>query len=159
MSPFIFKVTEAFQKQKIRYALVGGYAVALHGALRGTVDIDVLVSLQRAELEKVEKVLLSLGLISRIPVSAKEIAAFHKEYVEKRNLIAWSFVNPKNPIEIVDVLLNHDVSEVETVIKAVAGKKISVCGIDDLIRLKKEAAREQDKEDVKALTALKKESS
>lgn len=157
MSNFLVKVTEAFREQNIKYAIVGGYAVAFHGALRGTVDVDILVHLKLKELEKVETALKLMGLISRIPVSAKEIAAFYKEYVEKRNLIAWSFVNPKNPIEVVDVLLNHDLSEVETIQKMINGKQISVCQIDDLIRIKKKAGREQDLEDVKALEMIKKD--
>jgi hypothetical protein len=157
MSNSLLKVTETFRKQNIKYAIVGGYAVVFHGINRGTVDIDILVNLKLKELEKVEEALKSLGLISRIPVSAREIAAFHKEYVEKRNLIAWSFTNPKNPIEIVDVLLNHDLSEVETVLKSVHGKRISVCQIDDLIRIKRKAGRDQDKEDVISLLEIKAE--
>jgi hypothetical protein len=124
--------------------------------IRGTVDIDVLVNLQATQLEKAEKALLSLGLQSRIPVTAKEVAAFRKEYIEKRNLITWSFVNPKNPTEIVDILLTHDLSDVETVSKSLQSRTISICDIDDLIQLKREAGRDQDLEDVKALMAVKK---
>jgi hypothetical protein len=152
----LFRLVDAFKKNDIKYALVGGYAVALHGVLRGTVDIDLLTHLRAAELEKMEKALRSLGLQSRIPVTAKEVAAFRKEYVERRNLIAWSFVNPKNPAEVVDILLTHDLSEVETTIKAVQSRRIFICQIDDLIRLKKEAGREQDLIDIKALQEIKK---
>jgi hypothetical protein len=39
---FILKVVKALNAYKVHYAVVGGYAVALHGAVRGTVDLDFL---------------------------------------------------------------------------------------------------------------------
>ena len=37
------RICTALREAGVRYAVVGGYAVALHGAVRGTVDIDVAV--------------------------------------------------------------------------------------------------------------------
>lgn len=37
---FLNQICHALQTNRVRYALVGGYAVALHGAVRGTVDVD-----------------------------------------------------------------------------------------------------------------------
>jgi len=42
---FILRVIEALKGHRVAYAIVGGYAVALHGAVRGTVDIDIIVKL------------------------------------------------------------------------------------------------------------------
>lgn len=41
---FLGRVGAAFESAGVRYALVGGYAVALHGAVRGTVDVDVILA-------------------------------------------------------------------------------------------------------------------
>jgi len=38
----IEKVVKSLSRHHVKYILVGGYAVALHGAVRGTVDIDFL---------------------------------------------------------------------------------------------------------------------
>lgn len=38
---FVLDVTDALLKRKIRFALVGGYALALHGIVRATMDVDV----------------------------------------------------------------------------------------------------------------------
>src|ERR1043165_7487492 len=145
---FITTLLKNLQKNQIKYGLVGGYAVALHGVLRGTVDIDLVTELNEAALIKLEKALNSMGLQSRLPVSAKDIANFREEYIEKRNLIAWSFVNSKNPLEIVDILLTHDWAEFEMVFKTVEDVRVSIVSIDDLIRLKKESGRPQDLEDI-----------
>ena len=37
------RVTKAFEKRKIRYAVVGGLAMAFHDEPRCTMDIDLLV--------------------------------------------------------------------------------------------------------------------
>lgn len=153
---FIKNLIKSLNKNQIKYGLVGGYAVALHGVLRGTVDIDLVTDLKEASLIKLEKALNSLGLQSRIPVSAKDISQFRNEYIEKRNLIAWSFVNAKNPLEIVDILITHDWSEFDIVLKHLHDLQISVVSIDDLIELKKEAGRPQDIEDIKSLQLIKK---
>jgi hypothetical protein len=41
---FIEKTCKALAESGVRYAIVGGYAVALHGAVRGTMDVDIAVN-------------------------------------------------------------------------------------------------------------------
>jgi len=41
---FLESICRAFEQAKVPYAIVGGHAVALHGALRGTVDIDFVLN-------------------------------------------------------------------------------------------------------------------
>ncbi|PIS11872.1 MAG: hypothetical protein COT73_01635 [Bdellovibrio sp. CG10_big_fil_rev_8_21_14_0_10_47_8] len=153
---FIEKLIRSFEKFKVPYTLVGGYAVALHGLMRSTVDVDLLTRLDEQNLARAEQALLALGLQSRVPVTASEVARFRKEYIERRNLIAWSFVNPKNPMEMVDILLTHDLRDVSVIHKKMQDFKISIISIDDLIMMKKEAGRPQDLEDIRGLRALKK---
>jgi len=35
-----YEICDAFKKNKIPYAIVGGYALALHGIVRATIDIE-----------------------------------------------------------------------------------------------------------------------
>jgi predicted nucleotidyltransferase len=151
---FIRNVIQALQKYEINYALIGGYAVALHGAIRGTVDIDIVVSLTRKSLQGAERALKSIGLKSHLPITAADIYQFREEYIKKRNLAAWSFNNADNPLEVVDILITEDVKQIKTVIKEAFGVKIRVAAIPDLIALKTKSGRPQDKEDIKALKKL-----
>jgi len=43
---FVLKIVSTLKKAKVSYALVGGYAVALHGAVRGTLDVDLILRFQ-----------------------------------------------------------------------------------------------------------------
>lgn len=148
------KVCTCFENHKIPYAIVGGYAVALLGAARGTVDVDFITKLEEQTFLKIEEAFKSLGFIARLPVTAKEVFAFREEYIEKRNLIAWSFYNPRNPLEIVDIIITEDLNECTTVNKTLDGKKIKVLSKADLIRMKRKSGRPQDLIDIEALEKL-----
>ncbi|MBI4005283.1 MAG: hypothetical protein HY356_01335 [Gammaproteobacteria bacterium] len=151
---FIKKVIRALEQYHVRYALVGGYAVALHGATRGTVDIDIVITLNLKTFKNTEKAFKSIGLEPRLPVTADEVFGFREEYIKNRNLVAWSFVSPRNPMEMVDVVITENLKDIRTVNKAAFDMKIKVAAIDDLIMIKKKSNRKQDREDIKALEKL-----
>ncbi len=151
----IEKVIKTLNQHRVQYTLVGGYAVALHGAVRGTVDIDFVVALNQRSYRQTEKALNSIGLKSILPISADDVFNFREEYIKNRNLTAWSFNNPDNPLEIVDIIITEDVKKIKSVIKIFNGTRIKIAAIDDLIKMKKKSGRKQDIEDIKALVKLK----
>jgi hypothetical protein len=53
------KLLVAFRRENVRYALMGGFALGLHGVGRATVDIDFLV--HRDDLPKVDRVMQEFG--------------------------------------------------------------------------------------------------
>jgi hypothetical protein len=150
----LLRVTRAFERAKVPYALVGGYAVALHGAVRGTVDVDLVIRLREADFLRAEKALRSLGLQPRLPVTASEVFRYREEYIRNRNLTAWSFVNPALPSELVDVILTEDLARMTVKRLKVGGQTIRVASVDDLVRMKRASGRPQDLEDVEALRRL-----
>jgi len=151
---FLNTVLKALNKAKIRYMLVGGYAVALHGAVRGTVDLDFVIALEKGQFIAIEKAMLSIGLKPRLPVSAEEMFNFRKEYIKNKNLIAWSFINDANPLELVDIIITHDADKMKVVVKKIGNTAVNIAAIDELIKMKKLSARPQDLEDIKALEKL-----
>jgi len=152
---FLLKVVNSLEKQGVRYALVGGHAVALHGAVRGTIDLDFVIQLNEKAFQSAEQAFLDIGLRSRLPVNAEDVFRFREEYIKNRNLIAWSFYNPNNPIEIVDIIITEDLKKMKTITKKVVGKNIRLASIPDLIAMKLKSNRPQDIEDIKALEKLK----
>jgi hypothetical protein len=152
---FLLKVWDELAAKKVDCALAGGYAVALHGAVRGTLDIDLVLKATAANFAAAERALRSLGLESRLPIDASEAFSFRFEYVEKRNLIAWSFVNPRDGTEIVDLLLPYDLGRMKTKSIVFQNRKLRILSLEELIKMKSQAGRKQDLEDVRALKALK----
>ncbi|MEA1889257.1 MAG: hypothetical protein U9N50_05675 [Pseudomonadota bacterium] len=151
---FITKVIRALETHGVDYVVVGGYAVALHGAVRGTVDIDLVVTLTMQTFENTEKAMNKLGLQALLPVNAKDVFNYREEYIRNRNLIAWSFSNPDNPLEIVDILITEDASSIDAVEKKAFGRVIRIASIPDLIRMKRESNRPQDFADIDSLEKL-----
>lgn len=151
---FLEKVCTCLDKHQIPYALVGGCAVALHGASRGTVDVDFIVRFREQDFIALEQAMASIGLKSRLPVTAKEMFQFREEYIRERNLIGWSFVNSSNPIEVVDVIITKNLADCSTISKNIGNHKVKILSKKDLIKMKKEAGRPQDLLDVSALERL-----
>lgn len=152
---FLPRLLDALNDARIPYALVGGYAVALHGAPRGTVDIDLILKLSEKDFVAFEKTMLGLGLSPRLPVRAAEVFRFREEWRKQRNLIAWTFVNPARASELVDVVLIEDLGRNKSVRKEIGGgRHAHVLALPDLIRMKEASGRPQDLEDVRVLKAL-----
>lgn len=144
----IYDVVDVFDTNKIRYAIVGGYALALHGLVRNTVDIDIVLKLRLKDFEKAEDALKSLGLSSRLPITAKDVISMRDEYIKKRNLIAWSFVDYVNPMRQVDILINTDMDDISVKNISVGSRKIRVASLQDLLKMKTLSARPQDLIDI-----------
>ena len=153
---FIHRIAEALQKQGVAFAVVGGYAVALHGAVRGTVDLDIVLRFKKKDFMAAEAAFKKMGLTPRLPVSAEQVFDFREEYIRNRNLIAWSFSNPANPAELLDVIITHDLGKMRIKNIKAGGRVLPVLAIPDLIAMKKASARAQDLEDIAALEGLRK---
>lgn len=151
---FIHEVCQVLNKAKIPYAIVGGFAVALHGIVRGTIDVDIALKWSLKNLEKTENALNSLGLVSLLPINAHNLFHFKNEYIQNRNLIAWNFYDPKNPNKQVDIIITFDLKDAHTTLFKSQQGTIRVLSKKDLIAMKKASGRPQDLEDVKALESL-----
>ncbi len=154
ISMFVLKVIRALRGHGVEPVLVEGYAVALRGAVRGTVDVDLAIALEEESLCKAEQALASIGLAPRLPFSAKELARKREQWMRERNLLAWSFVNPDNPLEMVDLVLTHDAREMGIVEKRMGELSLSVASLETLIEMKRASGRPQDLEDVRVLEKL-----
>ena len=150
----ISRLNEALTKHGVKFCIVGGVAVSLHGAVRGTLDVDIVIPMSLQQYQSAEIALTSIGLSGRLPVDAESVFNSREDWITNRNLIAWSFMNPDNPIELVDVLITEDFDRMEKVEKDVAGDKMHVISIDALIEMKIASGRKQDLADVEALERL-----
>jgi len=118
-------------------------------------DIDLVIQVDEQAYLNAEQALVGIGLQPRLPVKANEVSHFRDEYINSRNMIVWSFVNPNNPAEMVNIIITEDLEYMNTVIKQGFGLDIQVLAIGDLINMKQKSGRPQDLEDIKALKRLK----
>jgi hypothetical protein len=151
---FLSRVSKALDAAGVRYALVGGYAVALHGAVRGTIDIDIVLRWTLRDLEAAETALSNIGLVSRLPVTADSVFRFRDEYIRNRNLIAWNFYNPQDLSEQLDIVISEDLRGKRTIKVDTRNGPVPVLSRKDLIAMKRASGRPQDLADVEALEKL-----
>ena len=151
---FLERLCNALNEQQLEYALVGGHAVALYGAVRGTIDVDFVVRWSRQCLLDTEATLNNIGLVSRLPINADDVFNFREEYIENRNLIAWNFYNPANLTEQVDIVINFKLKANSIKLVKVGNTSVPLLKLNQLIKMKSAAGRPQDLQDIAALEKL-----
>ncbi len=151
----------AFNKEGLKYLIVGGVAVNLHGYPRFTNDIDILLALDHENLAKMARIMQDFGYQQRLPISIQELDDSDKvrTLIKEKGLVAYSFIHVTEPQFNIDVLVGQS-AEFEKFsahrMKAeVWGLEVPVVSIDDLIAMKKDSDREKDIQDVVALLELK----
>lgn len=89
---FYLDLFASLARHDVRYLLVGGLAMNLHGVPRMTMDVDIMLALDDANLEHFFAVAEELKLRPALPVSLKELAdpAKRETWVNERHLIAFS---------------------------------------------------------------------
>ena len=159
---YYFEILEGLYERKIRYLIVGGLSVNLYGVPRVTQDIDIIISTDRENILKIITLLKNQGYVPRLPVNPEDLAESDKvkDWVENRNLKAFSFYNKKDNYKVVDILLVHPLDFEESfknrTVKRVKDIEIYLASIDDLIETKKFSGRAQDISDIKMLKKARK---
>ena len=149
------EIVEALAARGIRFVIVGGVAVVLHGVPRTTFDLDVLLDLNAENVRAFIDVMAEQGLAARAPVDPFGLADadMRNTWITQKNLKAFSFADPRGGT--VDVLLVAPVDYAGAIADAqeisVRAAKVKIASIPTLIRLKEAAGRDKDRSDIEAL--------
>ncbi len=157
---FYEEVFRKLNQKGVRYAVTGGIALVLHGVIRLTADLDVIVDLSRENLRNFLEAIRELGFQPRVPVRWEEILDSEKRkfWIEEKNMVVVSFYHPRNYLYQIDLFIREPVpfEEIEKEINWIKARdlEIPVVSRELLKRLKKLAGRPQDLKDIEALEAL-----
>jgi predicted nucleotidyltransferase len=159
MSTPVEEAVAALEAAGVRYVIVGGVAVVLHGHLRATGDLDLVVDLQEDNARRAIDALVALGYRARAPVAPEAFADAdaRERWIREKNMLVFSLWRRAGDIEI-DLFVKEPF-DFETVFGRalrvdLEHGKATVVALDDLIALKRDAGRPQDLADVAALEAL-----
>jgi hypothetical protein len=155
------EVLREFQKQKVRYVLVGGMAVNLLGFQRSTADMDILVEMKGTNIAKVVKILKKQGYRVKQPVDPAGLAdsKTRNRWIKSKNLKAFNFYKEKEMKEvdiIVDAPVSYEIAKKRAVYFESGDIKLPVVSVKDLIKMKKGSGRDIDKMDVRMLKKVQK---
>jgi len=146
------RIINALNENEVEYAVCGGWAMAIHGVPRATIDIDLLIS--EESLEKVFEIAKANDYwLEDLPMT------FHDGRIEIRRIskiddetgfvlmLDLLLVTP----EIIDVWQNKLIKPLET-------GSVLVVSREGLIKLKTISGRTQDKADIEKLEEIEDES-
>jgi len=157
----IAELLQSLADARVDYVLVGGLAVQLHGFLRATVDIDLVLAMNDANLDRFIEVAKRFGLkpVIPVPIDALKNAAQIDQWHREKGMLAFALREPRVGGSVIDVLVRPDISFDTLRSGAVEGKlfgrQVSIASIDDLIGMKRIANRPKDQLDVAALEKIK----
>jgi hypothetical protein len=145
LSPDFHDFVVLLNEHKVECVLVGGYALAVHGVIRATGDIDFLYRRTTKNVKRLMAALLEFGA----PANVIDEAAL---------MNAGIVTQFGTPPQRIDLLNQIDGAEFPAVWKGaitvrIAGQRISVIGLKELRANKGATGRKKDEEDLRQLNA------
>jgi hypothetical protein len=151
----------ALHDHQVRYLLVGGLAMNLHGVPRMTMDVDLVLVMDEGNLDRFIACAESLSLAptAPVPIRALKDPAQRQVWQEQKHMIAFGLQNGQARIPVmVDVLIAPplDIAEAfkRAAVRNLDGLPITLASIDDMITLKQGTGRLQDQSDIEHLERI-----
>ena len=130
-----------------RYVVIGGIAVIRHGVVRATKDVDIVVAVGDATLDRVRELLGGWQATrpdgSVFDASRTPTAGWPWQLATRYGLIDI-LADAAPPLDLAGMLARADERRIE-------GVPAPVCSLADLVALKRRAGRPQDIEDLRQL--------
>ncbi|MDD4882333.1 MAG: hypothetical protein PHX10_12205 [Gallionellaceae bacterium] len=157
---FYLDLFRALDERGVRYLLVGGLALNIHGVERATMDVDLMIALDEVNLNAFIQAAQALHLTPVLPVAIDDLADPVKraDWVEHRHMIAFALRSPDKYAPTVDILIRPGIDFASAwahrIEKDVGGTPVNLASIDDLMAMKTGTGRLRDEADVDALRRL-----
>jgi len=130
-------------KHNVKYLVIGGYAVSVHGYPRSTKDIDLCIEMSETNASKMIQVIKDFGFSS--------LKLKNEDFLKKDSITQLGF--PPLRIDILNDLDGVSFEEAWNNKKIISFENVAVnfIGYNDLLIVKQKAGRPQDIADVEKL--------
>jgi len=132
-----------FNAYSVEYAIVGGHAVAVHGAVRATKDLDILVAPTPENARRVLEALAEFGYGS--------VGLTEEDFTKLDHFVQLGFPPARIDLMTQVPAVSWERLAPRRVTVTFAGVEARVIGRDDLIESKRSLGRTQDKLDLELL--------
>ncbi len=152
---FYEEIIRKFNNAGVRYAIVGGVAVNLHGHIRMTADLDIVLELEDSNLAKAVTTLRESGFSCKIPVDPMGLADSNtrNDSIKNKNMKALNFYRGTEEVDLViDSPVKYE--DAEKTIFPVKDIDYPIVSKEDLIKMKEVTSRHRDMDDIKKLKIL-----
>ena len=149
-------------REEVKFIICGGVAAVLHGVERMTLDLDISIDMEMANVLKFLSVVNRLQLVPRAPIPGETLLDPEKVRVliQEKNARVFTFTDNEKPWRQIDVFLTDDHAYhrilSDTMIMEIGGYKMLIVTKERLIQMKKavKPVREKDIHDIQVLTRL-----
>ncbi len=156
----IVSILKTLSEARVRYVVVGGVAVVLHGHLRLTADLDLVVALERENVLAAIDSLTEIGFRPRAPVDPRQFAdpAVREQWVRDKGMVVFSLWSSSHPGTDIDLFVHEpfpfDALRERAQLASLHGVSIPIASIPDLIAMKRLSRRPEDLADIAALERI-----
>lgn len=156
------RIFEALQRHGVEYLTIGGVAVNVHGHVRNTRDVDVLIEWEAENMGRLAAALNDLDA-ALFGVDADLLDVDPRDPDDLFNGGNFTLRTAAGGLDLFDpdeIPGGRPYEEMRprAVEAVVGGVSVRAVGFDDLLRLKRESGRDRDLEDVATLLAAKRSS-
>jgi hypothetical protein len=154
-------IVRALNEAKVQYLIVGGLAVNAHGFERLTVDVDLVIGLDRENIIRGIRALEAIDYHMSIPVTPEEFAdpELRRQWQEEKGMVVlklWSDKHRRTPIDVFiyepfDFQVEYQSARWQTVLGEHTAPVISY---QTLLKMKEGAGRPKDLIDIEKLRKL-----
>ncbi len=129
----------SFNKNNVRFLIIGGYAMLFYGSKRNTTDLDLLVNYDKKNVENIYKSFSGL--------KSKNIDGIKKNLSSPWKKLTWFDCEIITPEESI----NFDNYYKRAIVQDYNGLKFFFLSIQDMLELKEKSKRDKDLKDIKYL--------
>lgn len=137
----VLHVCQLLNRRRVRYLIAGGAAANLHGSVRATKDVDVLVPPDAKNMSKLLEALAELPYRIAAELDADTIA---------RKPITIIGDDPRVDVLTVAWRVTFDQAYPRRIVRRIRGVRVPYLGLRDLVR-SKQTGRPQDLADLEQL--------
>lgn len=154
----IEEIFKTLKKNHVKYAVAGGVAVVLHGFIRFTHDVDLIIDFSKTNVARFAAAMKELNFRPGVPINPMDLADAKKRRIWQRdkNAKTITFYQPSQSLLQIDVLLIRELSKTATVRKKVGNFFVPVIDYEELIHMKRRANRLTDQLDIEKLKEIRK---
>jgi predicted nucleotidyltransferase len=153
-------IIRALNGSGVRYLVVGGMAVVVHGHGRMTHDLDLVIALDHDNVLRAFAALQGLDYRPRVPVTAAQFAdpAQRQAWIEHKNMTVLNLYSDRFRTTPVDLFVQEpfdfDRAYENAHVADLDGIAVHVVDLATLIAMKQVADRTIDRDDIRHLRIL-----
>ena len=155
------KIVQALNEAPVRYLVVGGLAVVIHGYLRYTADVDLVLEPDPGARRRALMALGALGYQPRVPVPIESFAdaATIKRWSAEKGMLVFKHYSEAHRETEVDLMIDTPFDFESAYARARRdeirpGLEITALPRRELMEMKRAAGRPKDLDDIESLEII-----